>query len=348
MQQWSLSDDPSSWVDTMLKQSWAQKPCVKAWVIDRAEKFGRPSAKSWSALSTEEARGEMESLFNLVPLAMSTFFDDGFWASCPELCEGVQQAILKLSSECGVLCSLEKFEKADNHGRLFQMNEEGVFVQQDDGNIQILGKEMDIVQRSRKDSEARIRCVCALTEELLAQAQSSRRRRVPAAAIERCRGQWNFVLDTCKPLRALLCGLTASIKTKVAVKASGDKRKRAAVMGAAAYEAAYGPSKSKAWRWKHWKYGQLVSLAKSCDRDLAELMRVVRKYNEACWLPRTSAPSADKIMWIFNDSAGRSTTDVNGVRAGAAWMWSPKLGFFPYFLEEWDLDRLDATIEAHL
>ena len=291
---------------------------------------------------------------------------DGFWGGSSAICASIQRAVERLSTECGVEAQDAKFERATAHGRVYKLREHGAchhahpadgldadngedahrweldFV----GNLQILGKEMDISSMLRLDSDRRLREACALTDEILRLAQEHPRRLVPSAALERCRGQWNFITDTCPSLRALLYGITASIKAncRLFCRGKGDKRKRAVLMATAAgAPPEIGGGK---WQWNEWNLGSTVALHKSCDIDLPELMRAAVTYNRAAWVPRRSAPNYDNCVWIFNDSAGLSAADPLSARAAACWAWSPRWSKCKFTVEQWSqhaLETLNST-----
>ena len=75
MEEFGLADlAPRDWLAHILTLEWAQYPRTRAWMIDRAEKFGGPSAADWRSLSPTEAQKEMEALWNLIPCALGAFF----------------------------------------------------------------------------------------------------------------------------------------------------------------------------------------------------------------------------------------------------------------------------------
>ena len=369
MQQWGITDldDTSTWVNQLREAPWAATERVQQWIADRAAKFGAPTAKSFAALTPTEACDVIEQLWRLVPAAISGFFDDGFWAGSSRICADIQRAVERLSSECGIEAQAAKFERGTAQGFVYKLKD----VEDSDtshephhhvdygvdasrweldfaGHIQILGKEMDISTQLRQDSARRLKEACALTEEILRMAAAHPKRLVPVAAMERCRGQWNFITDTCKNLRALLYGLTASIKSKSRVwaRGRGDKRKRAVKMGIAAGAApSIGGGK---WTWDEWDIGASIALQRSCDCDLSELMRAAVQYNGASWVPRRSAPDYDKCVWVFNDSAGLSSDNPLAPRAAACWAWSPRWDECRYTIETWSqhaLETLNSTQE---
>ena len=66
MEEWGVSDDPSTWVATLLEQEWAQASVTKAWIEDRAAVFGTPTCTEWASPSPAEGTAVMEQFWNLV------------------------------------------------------------------------------------------------------------------------------------------------------------------------------------------------------------------------------------------------------------------------------------------
>ena len=220
------------------------------------------------------------------------------------------------------------------------------------GHVQILGKEMDIANEMRQDSERRLNEVQALADEVLRLAHQHKNRLVPTAALQRLQGQLNFVTDTCKCVRAFLHGITASIKSQGRVwSKKGNKRTRAVMMGIAAGAA---PSVGGgSWSWDEWNIGPSVALALTCDHEIVELLRSCHQHNGAAWVARRSPPDYNNTVWIFNDSAGLSATTGADKRAAACWAWSPRWTAkggpgCPFICEDWcaaALGRLNSTQE---
>lgn len=348
-EEWGLGNDCSTWIDTVLKQPWASGPATQAWIRDRAASFDQPSG-FFDTMELVDAQKAVERLWDCVPCALAGFYDDGFWGAHAKLSDCVQRAFHRLCHECGVAAQKAKFERATADEKLFKLESEvtsPVFTwkQCGTGHVEILGKRMRITDGIRDDSEIRVEYAIALTVEILRLAASNKRRLVPLAAVERCLGQWNFLTDTCKPLRGLLNGLSSSLKARPSQRARGDARKRAYVMAVAAAKAVeLGPDNAaKAWQWKSWGVGVSISLAHSCDLELPELCINTKQFNGMAWLPQRSAPATRDIVWIFNDSAGLSSSDPLGDRAAACWVWSERFSECPFVMETWLTDVLKVT-----
>ena len=343
MEDMGMSDDPSTWLDTLLAQDWAQADVTRAWIEDRAAHFGSPTCTEWASLSHADGTDVLEQFWNLVPCCVGSFFDDGFWAAGPELAESMQRAVMRLSTEVKVEGQIEKFERATLDGHHYGMNADGTWFElfQDDGSpslIEILGKQFNLANGTRGDSEQRLRGAEALLDEILRMAKASPRKLVYTSILERLRGQYNFITQTSKSLRSLLFGLTKSIKAQAQVWRRQDKRRRAFHLGRAAHQAACG--EADAWDWTSFRVGGAVSLASECFKELPELKRAAREFNTEAWLPKRAAPPADQMVWIFNDSAGLSASDEHDYRAGACWMWSPRWDHCKFIQERLSLRAL--------
>jgi hypothetical protein len=347
--EWGLGNDCSTWIDTVLQQPWARGPVTQAWIKDRAAAFDNPSGL-FDTMSLVDVQKNVERLWDCIPCALSGFYDDGFWGAHSALSDSIQRGFHRLCRECGLTAQKTKFERATADEQLFKLESE---VTSPDltwrscgsGHVEILGKRMRIMDGIRDDSDIRVQYATALTTEILRLAASNKRRLVPLAAIERCLGQWNFLTDTCKPLRGLLNGLSSSLKARPSQRARGDARKRAYVMAVAAHEAVeLGPEQAaQAWKWSTWGVGVSISLAHSCDLELPELCSSTKQFNGMAWLPQRSAPATRDTVWIFNDSAGLSSADPLGDRAAACWLWSERFADCPFLMETWLTDVLKIT-----
>ena len=74
MEEWGLSDDTSTWLEAICAQPWAAATTTQQWIRDRAAKFGSPSARSFAALSADDALTAMKQIWQLIPVALAGFF----------------------------------------------------------------------------------------------------------------------------------------------------------------------------------------------------------------------------------------------------------------------------------
>ena len=75
---------------------------------------------------------------------------------------------------------------------------------------QVLGEELELSAMERKDSDTRIRELCALMDVILAQVRASRSRAVELVSIQKVVGIVVYITDTSAPIRALLQTLAIS------------------------------------------------------------------------------------------------------------------------------------------
>ena len=100
---------------------------------------------------------------------------------------------------------------------------------------------------------------------------------MPAAALERLRGQCVFIIDTTKARRSLLYELTKCIKAKAPGKAVGDGRKRAVKMAIA--QGAKPSDGGGQFLWKQWSFGGLIALLTTPEQDAQALLRDAEQFN---------------------------------------------------------------------
>jgi len=287
-------------------------------------------------------------------------FDDGFWSGNQQLCQQVEDAIFRLMHTVGVLAQYEKFERGTADGRCWIMQGQAKpdtdatearewIPKQAHGrdvieHIQILGQEMDIKKGTRRNSVRRIAECRSLLQSISALAESNKRL-VPAAALERLRGQCVFITDTAKARRSLLHELTKCIKAKAPGKAFGDGRKRAVKMAIA--QGAKPSDGGGQFLWKQWSFGGLIALSAAAEQDAQALLRDAEQFNSCVWHPRTSAPRRRNIVYVMLDSAGKATDDEQTTRAGAAWVWKHGDKHVHVLREAWTEAELNSMNSTH-
>ena len=347
MKSWDLTDDCTQWVTRLAaRPEWPAQ--VRAWILDRASCLPLPSAKSWKSLSRAKAFGQIQKFWNFVPIAIGGYFDDGFSGGGESINRAFMAAVLELVSEGGVLASIPKFERFTTQGLQYAMCEQTLTWTLIAESVHtpshpiILGKEFRIEARVRCDPAERIRLVCNLTQELVRTARNAKTRMVPLAAGERLRGQWNWVTETCKLLRSLLAGLTASMAVSRRVGNSrnrGGRRQLKFEMSRAAHDP---DQSSRTWTWSTWKVSSFFPLSYQAENELLQLADAVLRLNATSWYPRRSPVPVERIGYIINDSAGKSSADPRSRRGAAAWLYIAGHENIPYIVEEWGEQALNT------
>ena len=348
MRTWNLGDDCSQWVPRMQAyKHWPQR--VRDWIRDRAAILPQPSSKSWRALSRPQAFTEMQRFWACCPIAIAGYFDDGFSGGGAHINRLFMDSLLILVRDGGVQASIPKFERFTTEGLSYVMSEDtldwvlNTASQSTPMHAIILGKEFRIRERIRCDPAERLRLVCNLTSEIIRIAHASKTRLVPLAAGERLRGQWNWVTETCKLLRSLLSGLTASMAVSRRIgagkKGFGHRRVLKFEMSKAAFD---NDQSTRTWSWSQWKVSNYFPLSYVAEEELLQLAGAIHRCNATAWYPRRSPVPLTRIGFVVNDSAGKSSSDPRSRRGAAAWLFIEGLDNIPYIIEEWGEQALNT------
>ena len=240
IQQWGLGDDPSSWADKIKSLEWASAEVTQQWIQKRRAIFTPEHRTSWAALEPQEASTVMENFFNLIPLPLGGFFDDGFWAGNAQICNDTEDAVIRLMDTLWVQAQYQKFERDTLDGKHYVMKgtratktEKRTWVLQGVENVEILGKEFCLPSRRRGNATSRIKACSNLLDALEDKAASGKKRLVHRGALERLQGQLNFLIETSKSRRSYTKALTKCIAVELGEKRSGDGRARVVAMAIA-------------------------------------------------------------------------------------------------------------------
>ena len=71
MESWGIGGEPENWLSQLHKQPWVT-PEIKAWMEDRARRFGEPSHANSRADNNE-------LLWQCIPAIAAGYFDDGIF-----------------------------------------------------------------------------------------------------------------------------------------------------------------------------------------------------------------------------------------------------------------------------
>lgn len=353
MRNWKLGDDCTKWVDKLICLKFEQKSYwparVRAWMHDRAACLPLPTAKSWKALSRPQAFKQMQRFWSFCPIAIGGYFDDGFSGGGESVNRMFMDAVLELVRVGGVHASIPKFERFTTEGRRYTMRPKSLSWKLDPqskhtpAHAIILGKEFRIAARIRCDPAERLREVCNLTHEVVRIARTAKTRLVPLAAGERLRGQWNWVTDTCKIMRSLLFGLTASMAVSRRIGARrrnfGQRRVLKFEMSKAAHDS---DQSVRTWSWSSWTVSEYFPLSYQAEEELLQLSSAISRLNATSWYPRRSPVPLSRVGYIINDSAGKSACDPRSRRGAAAWLFLVDLDDIPYIIELWNEQALNT------
>ena len=348
MQEWDLGDNCSQWVRRLAAQlCWPDS--VRTWIAARAKVFLLPDATSWVALTRPQAFRQMKRLWAFVPVAIGGYFDDSFSGSGKVGNACFMRALLRIVREGGVRASIPKFERFCLDGARFDMDPVSYSWMRDPASLlapqhpTVLGKEFVIKDGIRRDSEERVRVTVNLTREVIRLARASKHRLVPVTAGERLRGQWNRLTETCKLLRTLLFGLSASLAVgqRAGSRREGFARRPLLKFDMARSAFGHASGDGSSWAWSGWGVTQFFPLSYQAEDELIQLLDAIEGANAVAWLPRRSPVPRGRIGYIVNDSAGKSSIDSRSPRGAAAWLYIEGLDGIPYIIEVWRTLALD-------
>ena len=361
MQEWGLDlNNPDSWIQTLLELEWIT-PDIRQWIKYRAGLMGEPTA-------TMDHTEAVQAFFNLCPLFISGYFDDGMTGGVKAAVDTADRAVAYIMQTIGIKGSMLKFERAYANATIStrlrqprQLHEpkeahpEPEFTPPAPGHIDVLGKIIDIKNQLRYDKADRLGAFYALLRAILHQAKSNPEHKASEAALMRALGQACYVTDTCTPLRAhttsMIAALTKASAWSAKTGSHGDKRNQAASMGKAAhdiflaYQTRLEASNTDAFseaeheaifaKWQNLDLGRQIHLPQEAHEQFENLILGLQNFNAECLMPMRSSPGEDAI-WIMNDSAGLSgELDDSQRRAGACWYYCKSWATIRWTQELW-------------
>ena len=341
---WSdaMYDRPDRWVAAVLQRPWAQPAPVRAWIQRRVAALGAPT-------QAMDRTDRMAALFNILPIVLGGYFDDSMLGGIVGLCDELTDAILFLIRKLKIGAAWAKFERAQADGTISLMVPSDLahltahrrWTTPSAGFGQVLGKELDLSTMERRDSETRIRDLCALMDVILAQVRASPSRAVELVLIQKVVGIVVYVTDTSPPLRALLNYTVRSLKIRNGFRPGTAGRSRAAFLIECEAKGVDAPASVYSWPSRQ---GTYTTLSRSAEAEWRELQRVLPLMNGAHFMPRRSPLGKHGVIHIMNDSAGYEGGATEGkIQNGAAWLMSHGWTVLPYFIEQWNIEVLKAT-----
>ena len=339
---WGLDlEEPSSWVNHVLTtRPWVTRR-IYDWTSDRIKLYGLPG----SAQARSRDRGhpyaradEISDFLNLLPAFILGYFDDTMAAGPSRLIQEFVGALDEVVDVLKVEAQMEKSLLAYEDDTISSRNKDGSWNSPAKGSPIVLGKELVLSRRLRKDTAERLATSKAVLRAIMAQAQSNPKREVFGAALWRINGCVQFETDTCKALRSYLrhsynSAYASDKKGCLLPGGSGGKAEKTFLMQKFAInhkadtEESMRSPEFKA-EWCSLKLGTKIPLNSAADPDLEAYLRVRDSVNAEVWLPQRSPPGPSCIF-IMSDSAGLEI--LQGLHgqvisdrpaAGASWFYS--------------------------
>ena len=344
-----LMSHPEHWFSAVLKQSWAQIPSVRHWMLERRRIFGEPRPDQTQA-------ERMHSLWNLLPAVIAGYFDDTMTGGIPDLVEQITTAVFYLIIKLGIDAQFMKFERgtADRQHFLYSGTELHLEPAKrswtrspNQDHVMILGKEAVLDTFIRRDSADRLSYVAGLWTGCRTIVHQSRARTIEQRLVQKLLGLVIFITETAPSLRALINHLCRCLKIKNGFRAGRAGRSRAAMIVECAAKGVEVPASVYNWDAQP---GAITTCSRAAEAEMDELMRVLPTVNGIHFFPRRSAVGRGGVAFLMNDSAGfeqrRDGTwppPPDHLLAGACWIMSPKWRTVRWMQELWDIEILKIT-----